>query len=280
MKINRRIFAGFLIAAVTLLGACTQIDTGNVGVIKTGGQYKGEELTPGWHWTPISTVYEVSTKENVITFDNIKPKTADQITIEDLDIDIYVQLAGGKASDTMSRLAGDLGKNSDGDYIPGYGYMTREARNVIYDVVGSIQSADAQNKRSTIPGEVAKQLQVVLDKQFGVGWWMVTNANMRNLTVDSKLEVKIREAAQVQYEIEGKKKQVILAQAEADRLRAVAQGESDAIRIKSEGLRSSQGQEYLRFLEIQNQADAIKKWNGTMPATIAGGVTPFVNLTK
>lgn len=276
----KRFLSALLLGLAVLATGCSQIDTGNVGVIKTSGQYKAEELDPGWHWTPISTVYEVSTKENPVIFDNIKPKTQDQITVEDLDIDLYVKLIGGKASETMTRFAGDLAKNSDGDYIPGYGYLQREARNVIYDVVGGIQSADAQKERTAIPAKVEKELQARLDKQFGVGWWVVTNANMRNLTIDSALEKKIREAAQVQYEIEAKKKQIVLAQAEAERVRAIAQGEADAMRIKAEGLKASQGQEYLKLLEIQNEAEAIKKWNGALPTTNAGGATPLLNLSK
>ena len=86
----KRIFTLALAGLMALMMVgCSQIDTGNVGVIKTGGQFKAEELTPGWHFTLFSTVFEVSTKENGIPFENLKPKTADQITVEDLDIDIY-----------------------------------------------------------------------------------------------------------------------------------------------------------------------------------------------
>lgn len=269
-----------ILAAVGILGACTQIDTGNVGVSKTGGQFKSEELTPGWHFSLFSTVYEVSAKENGLSFNDMRPKTQDQITVEDLDVDIYYQLSPGKATETMTRLAGDLGQNSDGDYVPGRNYMTRTAREAIYNAVAKIKATEAQDRRGEIPGMIVKELQKELDAKFGAGWWLITNANLRNFTVDSKLEAKIREAAQVTYEITAKQKQVELARAEADRQRAIAQGEADAARIKAEGLRSAQGggAEYLRLLEIQNQAEAIKKWNGAMPSTVAGGAPAFLPL--
>lgn len=275
MKYIRTLFV-VLIAA--LAAGCSQIDTGNVGVSKTGGQFKAEELQPGWHFTMFSSVYEVSTKENLISFTDMRPKTLDQITVEDLDIDVYYQMNPSKAQETMVKLAGDLAKNGDGDFVPGFNYVSRAAREVIYDVLATIKSSEAQAKRTEIPAEVVRRLQAELDARFEPGWFVVSNANLRNLTIDSKLEQKIREAAQVQYEIEAKEKQVQLAKAEADRQRAIAQGEADAARIKAEGLRTAQGAEYLRLLEIQNQAEAIKKWNGQLPATVASDAVPMIGL--
>lgn len=274
----KRFFTIVTAALAFLLAGCSQIDTGNVGVIKTGGQYKAEELTPGWHFTLFSTVFEVSTKENAISFENLKPKTADQITVEDLDIDVYYQMNPAKAQDTMVRLAGDLTQNSDKDYVPGYNYVSRTAREAIYTAMSKVRASEAQLKRGQIPADIQKLLQDELDAKFEKGWFVVTNVNLRNLTVDSKLEAAIRDAAQVQYQIEAKQKQVELAKAEAERQRAIAQGEADSARIKAEGLRNAQGAEYLKLLEIQNQQAAIAKWDGKLPTTVAGGATPMIGI--
>lgn len=278
----KRFYTYLTLCAAMLLGACTQIDTGNVGVAKTGGQFKAEELQPGWHFSLLTTVYEVSAKENGMSFNDMRPKTADQITVEDLDVDVYYQLSPGKATETVTRLAGDLAQNADGDYVPGRSYLQRTAREAIYNAVAKIKSTEAQDRRGEIPAMVLRELQKELDAKFGSGWWLITNVNLRNLTVDSKLEAKIREAAQVTYEITTKQKQVDLAKAEADRQRAIAQGEADAARIKADGLRAAQGggAEYLRLLEIQNQAEAIKKWDGKLPTTVAGAPVPMISVGK
>lgn len=276
----KKIISALVIASAAFLGACTQIDTGNVGVVKTGCQYKDEELAPGWHGTLFSTVFEVSTKENAIQFQNLNPKTSDQITVEDLDIDVYYQMNPAKAQDTMIRLAGDLAKNSDGDYVPGYNYVSRTAREAIYTAMSNVSASEAQVKRTVIPAEVQRLLQKELDEKFEKGWFTITNVNLRNLTVSKQLEAKIREAAQVDYQITAKKKQVELAEEEAKRLVAVAKGEADSAKIKAQALASTQGQEYLRWLEIQNQAYAIQKWNGVLPATVAGGAVPMIGIGK
>lgn len=271
-----------LILFAAVFAGCTQIDTGNVGVVKTGGQYKSEELQPGWHFTAFSSVYEVSTKDNVIKMDDMRPKTRDQITVEDLDVDVYYMMNPAKAQEVMIKLAGDLQRNSDGDYVPGMNYVTRAAREAVYNTLATIVSNEAQSRRNEIPAGIQTILQKELDAKLGQGWFTITNVNLRNLTVDSKLEAAIRDAAQVQYQIDAKKKQVELAKAEADRQRAIAQGEADAARIKAEGLRSAQGggAEYLKLLEIQNQEKAIAKWDGKLPSTVAGNSVPMISIGK
>ena len=51
------------VLAAAVLAACTQIDTGNVGVESSMGQFKKEVLTPGVYFTAFKRVTEVSTKE-------------------------------------------------------------------------------------------------------------------------------------------------------------------------------------------------------------------------
>lgn len=273
MKSLFKIFAAA--AAALLFTACSQIDTGNVGVTKTGGKFNAEELTPGWHLTWASTVYEVSAREQLIEFRDITPKTQDQIKIEDMDIDVYYVLNGTKAQEVMTKLAGDLAQDNDDNYVPGFNYVARTAREAIYDAAALVKSSEAQAKRNELTSNVQAMLQKQLDAQFGDGWFTVTNVNLRNLTVDTKLEEKIREAAQVQYQIDAKVKEVKLAEAEADRQRAIAQGEADAATIRAKGLAATQGNQYLRWIELENQRMAIEKWDGVQPTTmIQGGGMP------
>lgn len=277
IKIALSVIAVIVLLIVSIVG-WSQIDTGNVGVVKTGGQFNAEEQTPGWHFNLFGSVYEVSAKEQLVKFEGMRPKTSDQITVEDLDIDVYYTLNGTKAQEVMVKLAGDLATDSDGNYVPGFNYLTRAAREVIYDATALIKSNEAQAKRGDLTNNVKNMLQKELDAQFGSGWFMVTNVNLRNLTVDSVLETKIREAAQVQYQIDAKVKEVKLAEAEADKQRAIAQGEADAATIRAKGLASTQGDQYLSWIELENQRMAIQKWNGVLPATVAGGAVPMIGI--
>jgi len=58
---------------------------------------------------------------------------------------------------------------------------------------------------------------------------------------------------------------------EAEQKISMAKAEAEAIRIQADAIRAQGGAAYV-------QLKAIEKWNGVLPATMAGGSVPFVNL--
>ena len=98
-----------LIAIMAIwLTACSQIDTGNVGVESTLGQVKKETLPSGMYFTLFKRVTEVSAKELRLSLDDLKPQTSDKITLADLDVDIYIQIDPAKAPAIMTKWPGDV----------------------------------------------------------------------------------------------------------------------------------------------------------------------------
>ena len=262
-----------LIAFAALwLTACSQIDTGNIGVESTLGQVKKETMPPGVYFTMFKRVTEVSAKELLLKFDDMKPQTADKITLQDLDVDIYIQIDPSKASDIMTRWPGDVTqeKDEDGARI-GMNYVTRQARENIYNTITKYGSTTVHTERTAIAADVVKQLQKDLDESAGKGWFFVRSANVRNLVTDPALEAAIKENANRNFQIASKQKEVELARAEAERNRVEAQGIADAIRIKAAAVSAQGGKEYVEL-------EAIKKWDGKLPTTSAGGVTPFIHV--
>lgn len=262
----------FLILFTAMLTACSQIDTGNVGVESTLGQVKPDTLPPGVYFTLFKTVDEICAKEMPLTLADLKPQTSDKITLADLDLDIYVQIEPGKASAMRTKWPGDITEVKDeGCKRLGMNYVYRQAREVVYDVASRIGSGTIHTERVRIAAETVKLLQANLDAEAGKGMFTIRSANVKNMVTDPALENGIKAAAQQQFRLqeeEGKKK---TAAVEADRKRIEAQGEADAIRIKAESVSKQGGAEYV-------QLEAIKKWDGKLPTTQAGGVTPFIHV--
>ena len=257
--------------AIASLAACSQIDTGNVGVESTLGQVQKETMPPGVYFTMFKRVTEVIAKEVPLSLDDMKPQTADKITLSDLDVDIYVQIDASKASDIMTKWPGDAVsvKGEEGVRI-GFNYVTRQAREAVYSAVAKRSSATVHTERSQIAADIVKDLQSNLDSEAGKGLFFVRSANVRNLVTDPALEANIKAAAQAQFKLQEEKNKLEVAKVEAERKRAEAQGEADAIRIKAEAVAKQGGKEYV---ELQ----AIAKWDGKLPTTSAG-VVPFINL--
>ncbi len=260
------------VPVIASLAACTQIDTGNIGVESTLGQVKKETMPPGVYFTMFKRVTEVSAKELRLELNDMKPQTKDKITLADLDVDIFYQIDPAKASEIMTKWPGDAIelKGEDGVRL-GNNYVTRQAREAIYNAVAKYGSDTVHTERVSIAADVVKSLQSDLDDSAGKGMFFVRSANVRNLVTDPALEQSIKEAANRNFQIAAKQKEVELAKAEADRKRVEAQGEADAIRLRAQAIQAQGGKEYVEL-------EAIKKWDGKLPTTMPGQTTPFVHV--
>lgn len=261
-----------LIPIIAALGACTQIDTGNVGVESTLGQVKKETMPSGVYFTLFKRVTEVSAKELRLELKDLKPQTKDKITLADLDVDIFYQIDPSKASEIMTKWPGDMVelKGEDGVRL-GNNYVARQAREAIYNAISQYGSDTVHTERVSISAKVVESLQKDLDESAGKGMFFVRSANVRNLVTDPALEQAIKEAANRNFQIAAKQKEVELARAEAERKRVEAQGEADAIRLRASAVAAQGGADYV-------QLKAIEKWDGKLPTTQAGGATPFIHV--
>lgn len=268
--------AAIAVGAIAMAGCSpvSQINTGNVGVTTFLGKTSAEELSPGIHF-PFASVSEFTAKEVPVSLTDFKPRAKDNMTLHDLDLDIYVQPAADKIADTVIKYKGDV-TDIDGEYFAGWNVVIRNAREAVYSSVSQFDGTTMHTKRPELAAEIQRRLQTDLDKS-DPGTWMVSSVNVRNLVTDPGLEAAIREAAKRDFEIAAKKKEVELANAESERLRAEAQGRADAAQIEAKALLNA-GQEYLRKMELENERAAIAKWDGALPTTSAGGAMPFLNL--
>jgi prohibitin 1 len=242
-------------AAAVLAVGCTQIDTGNVGVSVTRGKVSMEEKPQGNYFTPIETINEFTTKEVVLSLNDLKPKTANNVTMSDVDVDFYFRAVGDKVAETYVKYQGDVVRHKDvmpgsssSDLVVGYGKVTREAREAVYFGLAQYQASEVNAKRGELPDVLMKRLQAELDKT-DPGAFVVSGVNVRNLLTDPAIEASIRKAAEIDQEIDRAKKQNELEKAKATANLIAAQGEAAVNRAISESLTPS----LIRMREIEAQ---------------------------
>lgn len=259
------------VIAALALSACSQIDTGNIGVESSLGQYKAEELAPGVYFTLFKNVTEISAKENALAMNDLRPKSKDNLTMADFDFDIYFRIDPSKASELMMKYRGDLSEaDKDGSSMVGVNLITRQAREAAYKTAAEFNASEMHTKRTELAEGIIRAMQKELDKDAGPGSFTITNCIVRNIVTDPALEQAIKAAGQMQFQVDAKRKEVALAEAEADRKRAEAKGEADSIRIKASAISAAGGEDYIRL-------QAIAKWDGKLPTT-TGGAVPFINV--
>lgn len=261
-------FRGLFMAAVILsagafMSGCSQIDTGNIGVVTSFGKTNAEELPQGVHMTWFASVGEFTAKEVAMSLNDMKPKAKDNLTITDLDIDVYFQPNPGMVADTTMKYKGDVAKY-EGDLLAGYNKVSREARESVYKAAAEFPATLMHTKRTELSSRVQQILQAELDAS-DKGVWTITSVNIRNLVTDPGIEASIRQAAETDQAINRMNKEKTLAIAEAEKMREIAKGQADSNEIVAKSLTP----QLIRLREIESQTAFAKA--GTHTVLMGGG---------
>lgn len=276
------IIRALLVAAFAILAsACTQIDTGNVGVERILGKVGTDAMPPGVYLTLFKSVDEFTSKEVLFQLDNMTPKSRDNLTMQDVDVDVIYKVDGSRVPALYAKYQGDVVRHSqvvkDGtsDLIIGHNRVFREAREAVYKSVASLDATTMHTKRAEMTEAIRRVLQAELDTA-DKGAFTITSVNVRNMVVDKGIEDAIRQKAATDQRIEQAQRELALTKAEAEKAIAKAEGEAKANRILAESITAP----LIRIREIEAQRDAAIAVAGKAGNTVflGGGVTPLVQV--
>ncbi len=271
-----------LLTLAALLAGCTQIDTGNVGVERTLGKVSTEALPPGIYLTVFKSVDEFTAKEISFQLADMTPKSRDNLTMKDVDIDVYFKVMPAAVPGLFTKYQGDVVRHADivrdgsKDLVIAYSRVSREAREAVYKSIAEMDATTMHTKRAELSERVRGELQKELDAT-DKGAFVVTAVNVRNLLTDPAIEAAIRQRAETDQAIERKRKEVELAKAEAERLIVEAEGQARANQILSASLTPALKE--IKLAELQRDAAlAIASKPGN--TVLMGGGQPLVNVGK
>ncbi|MCY4746247.1 SPFH domain-containing protein [Pelomonas sp. UHG3] len=272
-----------LLTLAALLAGCTQIDTGNVGVERTLGKVSAEALPPGIYFTVFKTVDEFTAKEIGFQLADMTPKSRDNLTMKDVDIDIYFKVMPAAVPGLFTKYQGDVMRHADivrdgsKDLVIAYSRVSREAREAVYKAVAEMDATTMHTKRAELSEAVRAGLQKELDTN-DKGAFVVTAVNVRNLLTDPAIEAAIRQRAETDQAIERKRKEVELAKAEAERLIVEAEGQAKANQILSASLTPALKE--IKLAELQRDAALAIANKAGNTVLLGGGAQPLVNVGK
>lgn len=263
-----------LVAVFTVFGVTTctvKVPTGYVGVSSTLGKISPDELQPGIYQTLTKSVQPVSIRETTISLNNLRPKTQNNVTMQDVDLDVRYMIQPAKVADTQAKLAGDMSVNENGDTVVGERFVKRFALEAVYKAAAKHPADTIHTKREEVAADVTRELQKSLDKAMP-HTFIISGATVRQMITDPKLEAAITRAAQMQFEIDRAKEQQELAQAQANVKLTQARAEAEANRI----IASSLTPNLIRKMEIESQSQFAGK--GTHTVLMGGSGTPLINV--
>ncbi len=276
-------FKPLLLTLASLLAGCTQIDTGNVGVERTLGKVSTEALPPGIYLTLFKSVDEFTAKEISFQLADMTPKSRDNLTMKDVDIDVYFKVMPAAIPTLFTKYQGDVVRHADvvrdgsKDLVIAYSRVSREAREAVYKAIAEMDATTMHTKRAELSERVRAGLQAELDAT-DKGAFVVTAVNVRNLLTDPAIEAAIRQRAETDQAIERKRKEVELAKAEAERLVVEAEGQARANQILSASLTPALKE--IKLAELQRDAALAIANKAGNTVLLGGGAQPLINVGK
>lgn len=274
-----------LLAAVTLISACTKVPAGNVGVIaKLYGSDKGvsnEEVGPGRYWIGFNEdlfIFPTFTQNYVWTQDanegspndeSIRFQSREGMSVS-ADIGIAYQVDPKLVSTIFQKYRKGVEEITDIHLrnIVRSSLVEEASKQPIESIYGSGKTELINSVKENVVARVAP-IGIIIEDIYWIGdprlpAEVVTSIN---LTI---------EATQAAIRTENQLRQT---KAEANKVREAAQGVADAKLIDAQAEAKAiqiRGEALAQNPDVV-QLNAIEKWNGILPV-MTGGSTPIVNV--
>jgi hypothetical protein len=224
----------------------------------------------GFYTAWISSVEEWVGKEIMIELDNMTPKAGDNLTMEDLDVEIYYLAdVTNKAPHLKTKYAN--AQRYVGDYVyPAYALVQSQGREAVYKAAAKLDSLEIHKNRKVLGTEIKDSLQGILDAD-DPNVFTITKVIVKQAKTDSTLEESIQLAIKKEKEFEAKQKEVAIKQQEA---------------LANEALAASLSPNIMRIKELDAMVSACNGIDGKGSENICildftggqSGVKPLVNI--
>lgn len=255
-----------LVATILFIGiviVCNMvvfIKTGEIGIVTQFGAVQDRVMQAGINFKApfIQGVKKINCKTQELTTENNSASK----DLQDISMTISINYC------VNVEKAPELYKNV------GLDYKEIILSPILADTVKSASADYTAEETITKRTELSNKIYESLNKRLNEQGITVVNVNIINLnfsdTYNQAIEEKnvaLQRTLKAQQELETTK-------IEAEKKKVDAQATADANRILNESL----SQENLEKQALENQANAIAKWNGQLPTTMAGDSVPFLNI--
>jgi len=205
----------FTLSAALLLSACGAIESGNVGVRTSfTGSVKKAEMPQGFYTHITSKVQQYSTKEITVALMDMQPKAKDNLTLADLDLEVYYTIDPSKVADIKIKYSG-RDRKTNGIWYPAYDLVRSVARAAAYDAVSEYDSLTIHQQRDKIKEQIRASTQSVLDKT-DADIFQITKVIIRDVKTDPSIEQSIKLAVARNKELEAKSIELEIARKQVE----------------------------------------------------------------
>ncbi len=251
---------GGLACLMFVFSMFTQVATSHQGVVKQFGQVVTDKgtLSEGLHMVwPWQNVIEVYTG-----IDTAEAKQSEAASKDTQKVHANLVLNYQVAASSVLPLY---------HLKPNLNYENEIVIPAMYEVfkavVAKYTAEELITKREEVSGSVLTHLR---DKLLPFGL-TVANVAMTNFGFSQAFDAAIEQKVAASQNALTAERQKDTARFNAESAVLTAEGNAKAIKLNAEAIQRAGGEDYIRL-------EAIKKWDGKLPVTTAGGAVPFLNL--
>lgn len=251
LSTNTKLLILFIpIAFFTAIASYTVVGTGEIAVMTRFGRVTGKELSEGLHFkVPIDKANKYDVK--------VQRETADAAAaskdLQDVNTVLVInyKLKAGKVSEIHRTIGIDYKEK----------LIDPALQEVFKASTAKFDATELITDRAQVKEDTLKLLQRRLD-DFGI---TIINVSITNFSFSQEFSKSIEDKQVAQQNAE---------RAKFNLERAIIDAEAQRVQ------KTSLSAELLRKYELDNQSDAIKKWNGAMPTYVGGGSVFNIPLEK
>ena len=247
-------------AAVVFLGfaSFTQVSQSHIGVVTTFGEVQPGVLTEGAHFVlPVSKVHEVYLGQQKMDVKSEAGSRDMQSVHAQLSVLYVVEPAHARGLFVQN---------------PTQSYPTLIVQPAIGEAFKAVVAQYTAEELITKRSEVSENIAKLIDAKLARYHLRTQAVNLVDFGFSKAFNDSIEEKVTASQKAETAKRTLERIEYEAKARIAQARGEAEAIAIQAAAVEKQGGAAYIQLM-------AIEKWNGQLPATMAGdGTVPFLSM--
>lgn len=258
MKVTNLLSIILATLALSLLAACTQVDTGERGIKTRFGEIVGDPLPEGLYFYNALTTSITEFKVRETTWENSTPI----FTRDTQRVEVAFAITFYPDPLFVTKIYKEIGREDD--------LIAKIIMPVVLgsikDSVGSVIADELVGKREAVTKAALAEVKENLSARHVI----VTDLQFTNLDFDDAYEKAVEEKVVAIQRAKKAINDTERIKEEATQTIKTAIAEADAMKIKTTAL--SQSKSLVEY-------EAVQKWNGVLPQYMfGGGSTPFIDI--
>ncbi len=261
-KIITGILAAVIVVLLILISSVSIVKTGQIGIVTRFGAVQEKVLSEGINFKLpfIERVHKLNCKIQKMEISNNSASK----DLQDVGIDVAINYC--ISVEQAPNLYKTVGKNYE-DTI-----LTPSITDAIKSVTAQYTAEELITKRA----EVADIMLDAFNKKLNSKGITIVSSNIIDLQFSEAFNTAIEEKQVAQQEALKAKEELEKTKIEAEKKIVEAEATAEANKIINESLTNNN----LEKQRLENEANAISKWDGVLPSTITGDAVPFINIKE